>query len=51
MHHRAVHRTGDERTWWKQARIDPLKIARKLWKHTRVHEGRNPADRTGRERM
>jgi hypothetical protein len=39
MHHRAVHRAGDERTWWKQTSIDPLKIARKLWKHTRVNEG------------
>jgi hypothetical protein len=46
MHHRAVHRAGDERTWWKQTAIDPLKIASKLWKHTRVNEGRIPADRT-----
>jgi hypothetical protein len=27
-------------------RADPLKIARKLWKHTRVNEGRIPPDRT-----
>jgi hypothetical protein len=46
MHHRTVHRAGDERTWWKQTAIDPLKIASKLWKHTRVNEGRIPADRT-----
>jgi ERF superfamily protein len=39
VHHRAVHRAGDERAWWKQASIDPLKVARKLWKHTRVNEG------------
>jgi hypothetical protein len=39
MHHRTVHRAGDERTWWKQSKIDPLKIACKLWKHTRVIEG------------
>ena len=37
-HHRAVHRTGDEKAWWQQAGIDPLKIARKLWKLTRMHE-------------
>ena len=37
-HHRAVHRTGDEKAWWQQAGIDPLKIARKLWKLTRIHE-------------
>ena len=44
-HHRAVHRAGDERAWWKAAGIDPLKVARKLWKHTRVNEGRIAPDR------
>jgi folate-binding Fe-S cluster repair protein YgfZ len=39
-HHRAVHRAGDERAWWQTAGVDPLKAARKLWKHTRVNEGR-----------
>jgi len=39
-HHRAVHRAGDEKAWWKQAGIDPIKIARKLWKSTRIDEGR-----------
>jgi len=34
-HHRAVHRAGNEKAWWKQAGIDPIKVARKLWKHTR----------------
>jgi len=40
VHHRAVHRAGDERAWWKEAGIDPIKVARKLWKRTRVSEGR-----------
>jgi hypothetical protein len=39
-HHRAVHRAGDEKAWWQQAGIDPLKIARKLWKLTRINEPR-----------
>jgi hypothetical protein len=39
-HHRAVHRAGNEKAWWKQAGIDPIKVARKLWKHTRIDEGR-----------
>jgi hypothetical protein len=39
-HHRAVHRTGDEKAWWQQAGINPIKIARKLWKLTRAHEPR-----------
>jgi len=34
-HHRAVHRSGDERAWWQQAGIDPIKVARRLWKATR----------------
>jgi hypothetical protein len=45
-HHRAVHRAGDERAWWQTAGIDPLKIARKLWRHTRVKEGRLRPART-----
>jgi hypothetical protein len=40
VHHRAVHRAGDERAWWKQAGIDPIKVARKLWSRTRAKEGR-----------
>jgi ERF superfamily len=44
VHHRAAHRVGDERAWWKAAGIDPIKIARRLWKQTRVKEGRLPAD-------
>jgi hypothetical protein len=34
-HHRAVHRSRDERAWWRQAGIDPIKIARRLWRDTR----------------
>jgi hypothetical protein len=34
-HHRAVHRSPDERAWWTQAGIDPVKVARRLWKATR----------------
>src|SRR5262249_60682562 len=40
LHHHAVHRAGDERALWKQAGIDPIKIARKLWTSTRIDEGR-----------
>jgi hypothetical protein len=37
-HHREVHRVGDERAWWKQAGVDPIKVARKLWRKTRLNE-------------
>jgi len=45
-HHRAVHRAGDEKAWWKQAGIDPIKVARKLWKHTCIDEGRIKTEST-----
>jgi ERF superfamily len=40
VHHRSVHRARDERAWWQAAGIDPIKIARKLWKETLIDEGR-----------
>jgi hypothetical protein len=43
-HHRAVHRSSNERAWWQATGIDPVKVARKLWKQTRVNEGRIPPD-------
>src|SRR5580704_13982520 len=43
-HHRAVHRVGDEKAWWQQTGIDPIKVARKLWKQTRIEEGRIQPD-------
>ena len=49
-HHRAVHRAGDERAWWQTAGIDPVKVARKLWKHTRLNEGRIRSDRAPSDR-
>jgi hypothetical protein len=41
-HHRAVHRAGDERAWWKAAGIDPVKTARQLWRQTRLNDPQDP---------
>src|SRR5204863_838434 len=30
-HHREVHRIGDEAKWWRDASIDALSAARRLW--------------------
>jgi hypothetical protein len=30
-HHRNLHQTANELTWWEKTRIEPLPIARKLW--------------------
>ena len=44
VHHREVHRLGNEQSWWQAAGIDPLSVAQKLWNRTRVNEGRVDAD-------
>jgi ERF superfamily len=41
IHHRAVHRSRDERAWWKSAGIDPFKVARRLWKDTHTNQPRD----------
>jgi len=43
-HHRAAHRVVDERAWWRAAGVEPIEVARRLWKDTRVQEGHMPAD-------
>jgi len=37
-HHRAVHGADDEQAWWTAAGIDPVKIARQLWRQTRLND-------------
>jgi hypothetical protein len=34
MHHRELHRCGNEGLWWRNTRIDPLGAARALWLET-----------------
>jgi hypothetical protein len=36
IHHRELHRSGDEAAWWRKLNIDPLPVALGLWQHTRV---------------
>jgi hypothetical protein len=40
--HWAAHRSRDERAWWRQAGIDPIKVARRLWKETHGMGQRRP---------
>jgi ERF superfamily len=37
LHHREIHRHGDEKLWWKEINIDPLPIALRLWKQGRTN--------------
>ncbi len=34
LHHRELHRKGNERAWWESRGIDPLAIATTLWART-----------------
>jgi hypothetical protein len=34
IHHRELHRRGNERDWWESQGIDPLKMAATLWGKT-----------------
>jgi hypothetical protein len=34
LHHRELHRRGDERAWWEKQGIDPLPFAAALWART-----------------
>ena len=35
VHHRELHRIGNERSWWDQLNIDPLPIALRFWQQTK----------------
>jgi ERF superfamily len=33
LHHRELHRYGDEASWWAAVNVDPVPIALELWRH------------------
>jgi hypothetical protein len=35
LHHRALHRRGDEAAWWVEQQVEPLPVAQRLWSQTR----------------
>ncbi len=45
IHHREVHRISDEPAWWRRLGIEPVEVALKLWRRTRLLNGtfRRPA--------
>jgi hypothetical protein len=38
LHHRELHRRGDEHAWWDKQGIDPLAVAAALWARTHAVE-------------
>jgi hypothetical protein len=39
LHHRELHRSGNEAGWWKRLEIDPIPVALRLWQRSRADEG------------
>jgi hypothetical protein len=44
VHHRELHRKGDERAWWIKFNVDPLPIALRFWQYTRDIPGNRQQD-------
>jgi len=44
LHHRELHRYGDEASWWAGVNIDPAPIALKLWRRSRSDTARGADD-------
>jgi hypothetical protein len=38
LHHRELHRRGNERAWWQSQGLDPLAVAATLWARTHAVE-------------
>jgi len=38
LHHRELHRRGNERAWWEKQGMDPLPAAARLWERTHAAE-------------
>jgi hypothetical protein len=36
-HHHALHRHGNENSWWSNVQIAPMEIAKELWRTSPVH--------------
>ena len=36
VHHRALHRRGNEADWWAEHNVEPIAIAQRLWSQTRL---------------
>jgi ERF superfamily len=45
IHHRLVHRVGNEMAWWAEAGIDPVSVAKRLWEETRTSQSEAGAKR------
>jgi ERF superfamily len=37
IHHREIHRSGDEAAWWQKLSIDLVPVALRLWQHSQAN--------------
>ena len=42
LHHRELHRYGDEASWWAGVNVDPIPIALELWRSSCPNGSRSP---------
>jgi hypothetical protein len=45
VHHRELHRSGNEAAWWQRLSIDPVPVALRLWQQTRSDDPISPETR------
>jgi hypothetical protein len=45
IHHRELHRSGDEAAWWQKLNIDPLPVALRLWQHSQTDVAPSPVSK------
>ena len=45
-HHRALHSVGDEEKWWKERQVDPIILAKQLWRERCNEAGQQPSELT-----
>jgi hypothetical protein len=50
IHHRDLHRRGNERSWWEGQGLDPLPIAANLWLTSRAESSSNAEDASNANR-
>jgi hypothetical protein len=47
IHHHHIHPTGNERSWWQERNIDPLKVAFTFWQQSRERQAVPPRGDAG----
>jgi hypothetical protein len=49
IHHRDLHRSGDEAAWWQKFNIDPFPVALRLWQNSQTEVAPSPVRKSATE--